>query len=101
MADAVGLAWQGSLLATGEASVDRTFANLQRHELTGGAWRDYVPGWLAGADEVFALLPPTVPWMVACWSQPETMARGSVVVADPSASTTRPSPADPAGSPSM
>lgn len=57
MADAVGLAWQGSLLATGEASGDRTFANLQRHELTGGAWRDYVPGWLAGADEVFALVP--------------------------------------------
>ncbi len=57
MTDAVRLAWQGSLLATGEASVDRTFVNLQRHELTGGAWRDYVPGWLAGADQVFALLP--------------------------------------------
>ncbi len=33
MADAVGLAWQGSLLATGEVSVDRSFADLRRHEL--------------------------------------------------------------------
>ncbi|HSH22788.1 MAG TPA: alpha-ketoglutarate-dependent dioxygenase AlkB [Acidimicrobiales bacterium] len=62
MADAVGLAWQGSLLATGEASVDRSFADLRRHELAGGAWVEYVPGWLAGADEVFALLLATVPW---------------------------------------
>ncbi len=62
MADAVGLAWQGSLLAIGAASVDRTFAHLQRHELVGAAWVEYVPGWLAGADEVFAQLLTTVPW---------------------------------------
>ncbi|HVL03901.1 MAG TPA: alpha-ketoglutarate-dependent dioxygenase AlkB [Acidimicrobiales bacterium] len=62
MADAVGLAWQGSLLAIGEASVDRTFAHLQRHDLAGGAWVEHVPGWLAGADEVFAQLLATVPW---------------------------------------
>ena len=62
MGEAVGLAWQGSLLATGEASVDHSFASLCRHELAGGAWLDHVPGWLAGADEVFALLLATVPW---------------------------------------
>lgn len=62
MADVVGLAWQGSLLAIGEASVDRTFANLRRHELDGDAWVEQVAGWLAGADEVFALLLSTVPW---------------------------------------
>ena len=62
MADGVALAWQGSLLAIGEASVARTFAHLERHDLAGGAWVEYVPGWLAGADEVFAQLLATVPW---------------------------------------
>jgi alkylated DNA repair dioxygenase AlkB len=62
MADVAQLAWQGSLLATGEASVGRSFANLRRDELAGGAWVDHVPGWLAGADDVFALLLATVPW---------------------------------------
>lgn len=62
MANAVALAWQGSLFAAGRPSVDRTFAGLQRHELAGGAWVEQVTGWLAGADEVFALLLETVPW---------------------------------------
>lgn len=60
MTDAVGLAWQGSLLAIGEASVDRTFASLHRHELDGGAWVEHVPGWLAGADDASCCRPGAV-----------------------------------------
>ena len=62
MAGSVDLAWQGSLLATGEPSVDAEFVGLRREELAGGAWLEHVPGWLSGADEVFALLLATVPW---------------------------------------
>src|SRR4051812_23565688 len=35
---------------------------LERTELTHGAWVDHLPGWLAGADAVFADLVETVPW---------------------------------------
>lgn len=62
MAGGIELAWQGSLLAGGEPAVDRTFAGLRREELAGGAWLEHVPGWLAGADEVFSLLLESVPW---------------------------------------
>ncbi|MDP8987264.1 MAG: alpha-ketoglutarate-dependent dioxygenase AlkB [Actinomycetota bacterium] len=62
MADGVALAWQGSLLAGGEPSVDRTFAGVRREELAGGAWLEHAPGWLSGADAVFSLLLATVPW---------------------------------------
>lgn len=62
MADSVDLAWQGSLLATGESSVDAEFVGLRREELAGGAWLEHAPGWLSGADEVFAVLLATVPW---------------------------------------
>ena len=35
---------------------------LQRARLARGAWVDHLPGWLAGADELFAELVGTVPW---------------------------------------
>src|SRR4051794_31146012 len=37
---------------------DRT----RRTVLTRGAWVDHLPGWLAGADDLFAELVDTVPW---------------------------------------
>ncbi|MFJ8916469.1 alpha-ketoglutarate-dependent dioxygenase AlkB [Amycolatopsis sp. NPDC102389] len=35
---------------------------LRRTELTRGAWIDVLPGWLTGADELFARLAEDVPW---------------------------------------
>jgi len=35
---------------------------LRRTPLTRGAWVDHLPGWLAGADQVFAELVDHVPW---------------------------------------
>jgi alkylated DNA repair dioxygenase AlkB len=53
---------QASLLdLTGEPGpgpLDR----LQRTELSRGAWIDVLPGWLAGADELFSRLLEVVPW---------------------------------------
>jgi alkylated DNA repair dioxygenase AlkB len=56
------LAWQTSLLGAGAVGIDWRFATLERRELAGGAWVDHAPGWLSGADEVFAALLRTVPW---------------------------------------
>lgn len=54
--------FQGSLLAADQPSVDGEFAGLVRHDLGGGAWIDEVPGWLGGADEVFAVVDAAAPW---------------------------------------
>lgn len=56
------LAWQTSLLGAGPVGVDRRFRTLEHRELARGAWVDHAPGWLSGADEVFAELLRTVPW---------------------------------------
>src|SRR3954454_17451416 len=37
-------------------------AGLRRTPLTRGAWVDHLPGWLGGADLLFAELVDTVPW---------------------------------------
>lgn len=59
------MSWQASLLAAAEPEVDRGFATVVRHQLAGGAWVDHGPGWLDGADEVFAALTATAPWQAA------------------------------------
>jgi alkylated DNA repair dioxygenase AlkB len=57
------LAWQGSLLeGGGTPRVDPDLAGLVRHDLDESAWVDHVPGWLRGADEVFAWLLESAPW---------------------------------------
>ena len=56
------LPWQTSLLAAGDVALDREFATLSRRELGSGAWVDHAPGWLSGADTVFAELLSGVPW---------------------------------------
>jgi alkylated DNA repair dioxygenase AlkB len=49
--------WQPSLLATGaEPAADAGFDGARRRFLSGGAWVDVVPGWVAGADELFERL---------------------------------------------
>jgi alkylated DNA repair dioxygenase AlkB len=39
-----------------------SLAGLERTVLTRGAWVDHLPGWLVGADRVFADLVHAVPW---------------------------------------
>jgi alkylated DNA repair dioxygenase AlkB len=57
------VALQGSLLDTGdEIGLGPLSAGLQRTVLTRGAWVDYRPGWLAGADRLFDVLHHDVPW---------------------------------------
>jgi alkylated DNA repair dioxygenase AlkB len=56
------LVWQPSLLAGGAAGFDASFRAVERRHLAGGAWVDHQPGWVEGADELFAELLETVPW---------------------------------------
>ena len=57
------MALQGSLLDLGdEIELRELGAGLRRAELGRGAWVDYRPGWLAGADELFDVLRHEVPW---------------------------------------
>ncbi len=56
------LAWQGSLFDTGEIGYDAALTGCQRRELSEGAWVDHLPGWLRGADELFAALLAATPW---------------------------------------
>lgn len=37
-------------------------ADLRRTALTRGAWIDELPGWLSGADDLFATLVERIPW---------------------------------------
>lgn len=59
----MAMALQGSLLDLGEEIALRELGTgLRRTELSQGAWVDYRPGWLAGADELFDVLHHDVPW---------------------------------------
>lgn len=60
---AIDLAWQPSLLDAGPDPVPAAdFAGVVRHDLGDGAWVDHVPGWLHGADRLFADLLDRTPW---------------------------------------
>ena len=55
--------WQPSLLdEAASPAVDETFASLVRVELDAESWVDYAPGWVAGADELFAELLTAKKW---------------------------------------
>lgn len=45
--------FQGSLLGVLPARFDDTFAHAQHRQLDATTWIEWVPHWLAGADEVF------------------------------------------------
>lgn len=47
---------QGSLFDSGPPQVDVSYAGLRRISLDETSWVEHVPGWLAGADELFAQL---------------------------------------------
>jgi alkylated DNA repair dioxygenase AlkB len=55
--------WQPSLLDEAAApSVDEQFSSLARVDLDAQSWVEYAPGWLAGADELFAELLTSTKW---------------------------------------
>jgi len=54
---------QGSLLdLCGAAGPGPLGSSVRRTALAHGAWIDLQPGWIAGADELFARLAGAVPW---------------------------------------
>ncbi len=59
------LALQPSLfdsLVDGSPAFGRLAGRVRRTPLDHGAWVDHLPGWLSGADQLFAELVDTVPW---------------------------------------
>jgi alkylated DNA repair dioxygenase AlkB len=59
----MSVALQGSLLDSIDEVGLRTLERaIQRTTLSHGAWIDLRPGWLTGADELFARLARDVPW---------------------------------------
>ncbi len=57
------LAHQPSLLGDDEpAHLALPLHALRRTTLSGGAWVDHLPGWIAGSQEVFERLLAAVPW---------------------------------------
>jgi alkylated DNA repair dioxygenase AlkB len=59
----MAVALQGSLLDTAdEIELQPLSTGLHRALLTRGAWVDYRPGWLSGAERLFDLLHHEVPW---------------------------------------
>jgi alkylated DNA repair dioxygenase AlkB len=53
---------QASLFDTGEPRVDATFSSARRIALDTHSWVEVVPGWLHGADRLFADLEATARW---------------------------------------
>ena len=57
------MTFQGSLLdLASEAGPGPLGATVRRASLAHGAWLDVRPGWLGGADDLFARLVAAVPW---------------------------------------
>jgi alkylated DNA repair dioxygenase AlkB len=53
---------QGSLLDLADSPGFDGLGRLARTELAHGAWVDFLPGWMTGADELFSRLQTVVPW---------------------------------------
>jgi alkylated DNA repair dioxygenase AlkB len=57
------VSWQPSLLdEAAEPAVDGSFAALERIDLDPESWVDFAPGWVAGADGLFAELLTSTDW---------------------------------------
>jgi len=57
------LVWQPSLLDAGpEPAIDPSFSGAVRIDLDRKSWIERVPGWVSGADALFALLLSTADW---------------------------------------
>jgi alkylated DNA repair dioxygenase AlkB len=57
----MAVAFQPSLFDAPEIALG-SLAGLRRTPLSRGAWVDVLPGWVAGADELFGRLVGEVPW---------------------------------------
>jgi alkylated DNA repair dioxygenase AlkB len=57
----MAVAFQPSLFDAPEIELG-SLAGLRRTVLTRGAWVDVLPGWVSGADDLFARLVETIPW---------------------------------------
>lgn len=53
---------QPSLFGLGQPVHDASFAEIQRHRLSRGAWVDHQPGWLAGHEALFDALVERAAW---------------------------------------
>ena len=64
MANTRSLQWQPSLLdACAHApGFDAQFSSVRRVELDESAWVEHVPGWVHGADALFATIVERAPW---------------------------------------
>lgn len=60
--DDPALIWQQCLFAFEEPAVDAEFLGVERTLLDDECWVDHVPGWLHGADLVFAELVAKLSW---------------------------------------
>lgn len=56
------ISWQPSLFGADEPAPDSGFASLVRIGLDEESWLDHAPGWMAGADLLFAELVETADW---------------------------------------
>jgi alkylated DNA repair dioxygenase AlkB len=56
------LTWQPSLLGASVPGFDPTIPSARRRFLGAGAWVDWAPGWVDGADELFELVLAVAPW---------------------------------------
>lgn len=61
-APSMSVDFQGSLFGAEQVGVGPLAGRVRRTPLAHGAWLDVLPGWLEGADEVFAELVDAVPW---------------------------------------
>lgn len=55
-------AWQASLFALDDPSVDHLLLGVERTWLDEHSWIDHLPGWMQGADLVFGELVARLPW---------------------------------------
>lgn len=55
-------AWQRSLFDVADVVGLRPLDTIRRTRLAHGAWVDFLPGWLTGADQLFDRLAAEVPW---------------------------------------
>ena len=55
-------AWQRSLFDVGADLGLRPLDAIRRTRLAHGAWVDFLPGWLTGADRLYDRLAAVVPW---------------------------------------
>ncbi len=60
--DDPALIWQQCLFAFEDPAIDASFQHLTRTMLDDESWIDHAPGWLHGADLVFAELVAKIAW---------------------------------------